>query len=552
MIKNPKIKKYFLFIFIILPLILLNPFILQFNSIQVRDYNPKKEGVKSSYVVSHSGSWLKNSNFDTTIVPWFPSISGDSSDVNASYSPGQANLEITGDQRTFSEISGTPTETDWHNVTNPLFPALPDNYGIDSYGCWANHTWIDPTDPNQSPSIHWERNVTMPVNMADYEITSASISAVYNATVTAYPGGAGSPSNNYGVEVPGDQVGSNTQYQRDYDNVRFYVLVSDLENNESYEIAWYQSIDLGKDSAGAYDSIADSFMNTVVNQTLIYYLSSLFERDNFHFKITLGIRIKCVDNWTYDRDRWDSLRIKSCNLSFTYEKKIDKFTTVSWNQIGNQITGDNVYITGANLTFKYKIDQPWPEILSPNSELIVLINNNSHSETINLNLATTTFQEAKTEGFDVEYLILKDVNISLSIELYLADDFLLNRTITVSLDDVFLEISYITVYREFLSEPEIFRLLLILALVAAAAVGTYFILYQRILKYPLAVRKVRRYRSSLNKAEAPSSSIADSGSSFNKIYNNELNKSSKYLKLKTSGEINKSNMIRKEGGEGLK
>lgn len=552
MIKNLKNKKYIPLIFIILSLVLLSPFIFKFNTIQFIYYNHGKEDVKSSYIVPGGGSWLKNSNFDTTIAPWFSSISGDSSDVNTSYSSGQANLEIIGDQRTFSEISGTPTETNWHNVTNPLFPALPDNYGIDSYGCWTNHTWIDPTDPNQSPSIHWERNVTMPVNMNDYVITSASISAVYNATVTAYPGGAETPSSNYGVEVPGDQVGPSAQYQRDYDNARFYVLISDMENNESYEIAWYQTIDLGKDSAGAYDYITDSFMNTVVNQTLIYYLSSLFERDNFHFKVTLGIRIKCVDNWNYDRDRWDSLRIKSFNLSFSYEKKIDKFTTVSWNQIGNQITGDNVYITGANLNFKYKIDQPWPEILSPNSELIVLINNNSHSETINLNLATTTFQEAKTEGFDVEYLIMKDVNISLSIELYLADEFLLNRTITVSLDDIFLEISYISVYSYFLSEPEIFRLLLILALVTAAAVGTYFILYQRILKYPLPVRKLRRYRKSLDKVEAPRSSIADSRSSFNKSYNNELDKSSKYLKLKTPGAINKSNVIRNDGGEGLK
>lgn len=533
--KSLKTKKYVPFFIIVLLLVLLSPLMSYFNTAQIAYYKNENEGVKSSYIVPGGGSWLKNSNFDTTIAPWFPRISGDSSDVNTSYSPSQANLEIIGDHRIF-EISGTPTEIDWHNVTNPLFPALPDNYGIDSNGCWANHTWIDPTDPNQSPSIHWERNVTMPVNMSDYVITSASISAVYNATVTAYPGGAFNPSENYGVETPGDQTGTPaSDYQRDYDSVRFYVLISDLDDNEKYEIAWYQSIDLGKDSAGAYDNITDSFMNPVVQETLIFYLSSLFKRDNSHFKITLGIRIKCIDNWNYDRDRWDSLRIKSCNLNFTYEKKIDKFTTVSWNQIGNQINGDNVYITGANLTFKYKTDQPWPEVLSPNSEIRMLINNNSHTETINLNLATTTFQEAKPEGFDVGYLILKAVNISLSIQLYLADEFLFNETITISLDDIFLEITYFTVYPDIgLSEPEIFRLLLILALVAGTAVGTYFILYQRIFKFPLPVRRVRKYRKTLNKVEAPRSPIAESGTLFKKTYKKQLEKSSKYLKIESA------------------
>jgi len=503
----------------------------QFNQNHLQ-YSETDKRLKSSSIVPGRRQWLDNPTFTGTIDPWVPNIEGDITDVSTSYTADQANLEIIGDRRTFSTINGTPQEEHWDNVTNPFFPALPDFYEIDEYGCEVNHTWIDPNDPIQAPSIHWERIVNMSVDMSDYQITEASISAVFNASVTTSPGGAGSPNDFYGVDSRNDVV----PQSGDYDTARFYVLLSDLADSEIYEVAWYQTVDLGQDFP-EISNITDSFMNVVVEEALIFYLTSLFDRNNYQFKITLGIRIKCIDNFNYDRDRWDSLRIKSCNLSFTYEKKINQFTSLSWNQEGNEISGDNVYITGANLTFKYKINQDWPEALSPNSEIRILLNNNSHSETINLNLATTDFQEAKSEGFNVGYLILKDVNITLSIQLYLADEFIFNDTIMVSIDDVYLDISYITVYDDFLSEPEIFRLLLILALIAGAVVGAYFILYQRIFKYPLPVRKVRKYRKTLNKSETPRTSITDSGTSFSKLYKKELNKTSKFMKASTKEEL---------------
>jgi len=506
----------------------------QFNQNQYLQYGEAGKKLKSSSIVPGGRQWLDNPTFTGTVDPWFPNIEGDTTDVSTSYTLGQANLEIIGDRRTFSEISGTPKDEDWENVTNPFFPALPDFHEIDEYGCEVSHTWIDPNDPIQAPSIHWERNISMPVDMSDYQITNASISAVFNASVTTSPGGAGSINDYYGIDSRNDPV----DQPGDYDTARFYVLLSDLENSEIYEVAWYQTVDLGQDSP-EISNITDSFMNVVVEEALIFYLTSLFDRDNHQFKITLGIRIKCIDNFNYDRDRWDSLRIKACNLSFTYEKKINQFTTLSWNQEGNEISGDNVYITGANLTFKYKIDQYWPEALSPNSEIRILLNNNSHSETINLILATTSFQDAKPEGFNVGYLILKDVNITLSIQLYLADEFLFNDTIMVSIDDVYLDISYNTVYDDFLSEPEIFRLLLILALIAGTAVGVYFILYQRIFKYPLPVRKVRKFRKTLNKSETPRTSITGSGTSFSKLYKKELSKTSKFMKVSTKEELAK-------------
>ena len=513
-------------------------------------YTENNKTIKTSPVIPGGGQWLDNSNFTGTVDPWFSSIDGDTTDVNPSYTPDQANFEVVGDERTFSEVSGVPTEADWTNITNPLFPALPSNHKIDQYGCWANHSWADPNDPLQSPSIHWERNINLPVDMNDYVITEAFVSAVFNASVTTQSGdNPGETFINLGVDTPNDPNVVTFQSAYEFDYVRFYVLVSDLDFNETYEVAWYQTVHLGQDSP-EIDSIADTFMNTVLEETLIFYLTSVLRKDGFNFKITLGMRISCADNFQYDRDYWDSLRIKSCNLTFTYEKRIDKFTSVSWNQEGSKISGNNVYITGANLRFKYKIDQPWPEALSPNSEIKILLNNNSHSETINLNLAITSFQEAKPDGFDVAYLILKDVNITLSIQLYLADDFLYNDTIRVSIDEVFLEISYITIYSELLSEPEIFLLLLILASVAGGAVATYFILYQRILKFPVPVRKVRKYKRTLNKEESPRTSISDSGTLFSKFYNKELNKTSKFLKVKISREVNESfKPLKTKGGE---
>ena len=515
-------RKFYIYFVIVLFIASLNLVILNQNLIVAE----QQTTIKTSTVIPHTDEWLVNTGFDESIDPWFYSIEGDSSDVNAAFSPGQANLEITGDQGYFSEISGTPTSDYWLNVTNPAFPSLPDFHGIDEYGCDVNHTWIDPDDPNQSPSVLWQRNITMPVNMADYEITSASISTVFNASVITSPGGAG------GIESRNDIPPQDD----DYDSARFYVLISDLEDNEKHEVAWYQTIDLGQDSGPEFSNITDSLMNTVVEEALIFYLTSLFERDNYHFKVTLGIRIKCVDNYNLDNDQWNSLRIKSCNLSFSYIKKIDQFTSVSWNQIGNNITGENLQITGANLKFKYKIDQNWPMELSPNSEIKILLNNNSHEETLKLNLATTGFQEAKQGGFNVTKLILKNINIGLSIQVYLADEFLLNRSIVISIDNVSLVISYIEIRSDILGEPEIFQLLAIIALIAGGIVTTYFVLYQRIFKYPLPVRKVRKYKKTLRATNPPKKHITSSKDAFNKLYKKELSKSAKYTKTKPGSQ----------------
>ncbi|MBY9009488.1 MAG: hypothetical protein KGD74_06450 [Candidatus Lokiarchaeota archaeon] len=503
----------------------------------------------SAEIIHDDEPWLNNSNFNSD-SHWFSSKEGDITDTEAYISNGQANFNITGDKRTFSNISGIPTSEIWENVTNPAFPILPDYYGIDQYGCEANHTWIDPTDPEQAPSVHWERIITMPVNMSDYVITSASISTIYNASVTTSPGGASSPQPYYGVDSRDDPV----DQPGDYDSARFYVLISDLGGSETYEIAWYQTVHLGQDSP-EISNITDSFMEKVVEESLIFYLTSLFERDSFHFKVILGIRIKCIDNFNYDRDRWDSLRIKSCDLNFTYEKKIDQFTKISWNQEGESLSGENIQITDANLRFRYKVDQPWPTSSSPTSEIKVLLNGNSHEETIRLSLANETFKDAKLGGFDVTTLILLNIEIQASIQIYIANEFLLNRTITISIDDVYLDISYIEITTVPLGEPEIFRLLLILAAVAGGLLGSYLILYQRIFKYPLPVRKVRKYRRTLKNSEGPKRSITTQDAAFKKVYGKEIGKSTSLLKSKSpqktaGGKIEKISEISKPDSSG--
>ncbi|GAG85787.1 unnamed protein product, partial [marine sediment metagenome] len=129
------------------------------------------------------------------------------------------------------------------------------------------------------------------------------------------------------------------------------------------------------------------------------------------------------------------------NLTFTCQKKMDKFTSVSWCQDGDKISGTNVVIKNATLNFKYKIDQNWTES-SPNSEIRILINNLLHSETIKLSTANTTFQDAKIGGFDVSSLIPINENINTTIQVYLADTFALDRKVNISIDDVYLKISY--------------------------------------------------------------------------------------------------------------
>jgi len=320
-----------------------------------------------------------------------------------------------------------------------------------------------------------------------------------------------------------------------------------LTKEKVYEVAYNQTVDLGKDSAGLTDTMPDTFMTTVSEEDLIFYLTSVLSSDFQNFTITLGVRIWCEDNWWSDRDIWDSLLIKTCNLTFTYQKKIDRFTTASWNQIGNTISGENIEITEGNLKFKYKTDPLWPVGLSPNSEIRFFINDNSLLETIKLSSATTNFEDAKTGGFDVTTLILKDINISVSIQVFIADTFALNENITISITEVYLEISY----KEFILDPDdapwFFSGIFIIALVAAVALTGFLIAYIKVWRFPVPVRKVRKYNKTLAKEKDPDLKIVTRKTAFNKNYHDELKKTDKILTgTQMDGKILKDKLLDKK------
>ena len=156
----------------------------------------------------------------------------------------------------------------------------------------------------------------------------------------------------------------------------------------------------------------------------------------------MGIDIYSEDNLQgLDTDAFTLLMIKTCDFTFTYEKKVEKYSSISLNQICNQIN-TTYQVMSAVLNFDYKINQLWPTSLSPFSELRILINDNQYAETVRLSSAATSFQEAKSGGFDVSALIVKGINLTVSIQLYLADTFGVGNNLTVSIDNIYLNITY--------------------------------------------------------------------------------------------------------------
>ncbi len=379
--------------------------------------------------------WIKNGNFSSGEYWEFTEgVLGDPEDLNATISDGEAKFKVLGDKGIFSLIADPPNETEWMNFTNPELPILPDNCTFDQNGIKIEHKWDGPTEQlENNPSIHFKQNITMLINMSDFIITSASIQTRVNATVTVSP-------INGGIEREGDSL----QYLIG-DYIRFYVLISDVKNINSYPIAEYITTNLGQDGPPAIDKLNDTYLISVPEEILISYFTSILKTDNYNFTITLGIDIYCENNLGgNDRDYWDEIRINYFKLNFTYVKKIDQFTSMTCNQEGDkpsEISNNTIVVNDAILNFKYKINDTWPST-APNSEIRILINKIPHSETVKLSNAFTIFQDAKSGGFKVKSLIDEDKDVNVSIQVYLTDEFELNRTIEISIDDVSLNITY--------------------------------------------------------------------------------------------------------------
>ena len=539
---------------ILLTIIIVSIAFPSINSLSLVNHKTDVE-IKTSETIQHLNEfWLENPTFEDPIEQaWFSTPAGDLTDVNSSTNSGYVNYEILGESGFFSNVTDTPKDTDWNEYNNTYF-ILPDGtHEINQDGCEASHEFQENTDQSRNrPSVHWRRNISMPIDMSDYIITSASLSAIVN----------GSADTN--VETPNDDlsyagVGYFATY---YDYARFYIKFSNLDYTNLYEVAYYQTVDLGTgdqtlQGTGVIDYLNDTIMTIIDEPTLIFYLTKALEADSHNFGITLGIDIYCEDNYASgDRDTFYSLLIKSANLTFTYEKKIDQLTSLSWGQEAQEINGTNVEILKSNLKFKYKINELWPVSLSPNSEIRIFINNRQHSEIIKLSNANTKFKDAKDFGFDLFELTFPYEVINFSLQVFLADEFGLDHIITISIDDVFLEISYTETIIDPnpIPEPLIFSILLIVAIIAAAGVGGYFIAYYKILRFPKSVRKVRKFRSTLKSGKNPSTSITSRKEGFGLKYKKELNKTSKHLKgapeeTKVSSSIDKLDLKKKiQGG----
>ena len=398
--------------------------------------------IKPKVSTSYSVQWLRNPTFTTSPIEltWYKTLSGDLSDLAAKDGIGQANMTVIGRSGSVQFIAGTGTYTLWKPFINPDIPLgpwgpnhNPNNIvgnGTDSAGYWASHNWDEnagATQLGQTASILWKRNVTMPVNMTDYDITSVSLRAIINATV------------NLNIDCPGDVAGIIWDY------ARFFVQISTLNRQVKFELAYNQTRYLGLGTP-ATPTMNNVVMVNVPGSLLKAYLDQVLSYDHRNFTIILGINIFCEDNYGLDIDTWTNLRIKSFNLTISYAKKINQGTTMAWNQKGNQLPKINgseqiLQVDGARLQFKYRSDRNWTAD-SPNSELHVLMNNQTYPETVKLSKATRTFQDAKAGGFDVTSYIVKDVNISVGIQVYIADIFLLNRNFTISIDDVYLWVNY--------------------------------------------------------------------------------------------------------------
>ncbi|MHA2473521.1 MAG: hypothetical protein ACXAES_09835, partial [Promethearchaeota archaeon] len=441
----------------------------------------------------YTKQWIRNSDFSLGDDSWVTSVEGDESDINASIYSEQGKFEIYGEQRSFSLVADPPLALDWSVRDNPNFPDRPDIYEFTSDGCRVSHQFDDITAV-QSPSVHWDQNISLPVNMSDYQIKSASIESIVNATVDE---------NLDRLEdyLTGDLARLAPDYVVDTysvgDYIRFYVLISDLEKNQVFEIAYFQTEQIGSSNPPGKDYLYDTYMHTVPQEILVFYLGAVLGSDNSNFTLTLGIRIHIEDNLGsyWDQDDFDELFIKSVNFTFIYEKKIDRYSSVSLNQIGASINGTNVEIRDAVLNLKFKIDDIWPESLSPNSELSIFINNYEIEKKIKLSEMNSSFQEITIEKSDIKAFILTNINISVSIRVVMADNFVLDRVFTISVDDAYLTISY-TIFREDTSPNYFIWVILIILFIVIAILGSL-----SLRSYVLVPRKLNKRNALLSRTQ---------------------------------------------------
>ena len=452
-----RIKKIrtFSLIFVIAFSFFLIPLSLNLSNTNYKHPVEQSNFIHSSAETVYNQEWLNNNDFSSQ-DEWFynQGALGDNSTTDANISGGSANYIVVGEDSSFSLTAGKANSSSWYgwgNYSNGDF-LQPDVVEINETGCYVYHFLDESEGPNSQgqthnfPSVHFRKNISLLDDMTDYEITAASLEVFFNASVDS------------NVDVYGDPVGQPIDPDDGiFDSATFYIEITDLGLSFPFRVAENKTSSLGRDSPPSL-SIPDRELNYVSESDLITALNLALEKDPNHsdFTIIMGIDIYCEDNDFPDYDLWNYLIFKSFNLTFNYERKVDQFSSISWNQKGNAISGSNIHVSDANLKFRYMIDQDWPASLSPFSEIRIIINNNLYPETVQLSSATTLWQDAKAGGFDVTNLILKDANISVSLQVFIANTFSLSENITISLDDVFLNITYVEIFADYGTESQLF------------------------------------------------------------------------------------------------
>ena len=436
---NVKRKKIHILIFLVIFSSAIIPIFPKIRK-KVNLESDHQEQIYSSGQQTLTKQWIKNPNFTfpiDSVWSWENGTLGDNSDMDGTNSSGQADFRVLGDTKTFTVVSGlinSSSSPGWETFRNGDF-LFPDHYEINASGAHTSHSWGD--DPNQAPSIHWKTNISLQIDMSDYNITSASLEIFFNASVSTNIDTALDTVDNFAIG----------------DFVTFYAQISNLDyESPVYTVAKNRTTNLGQDSSPEITNITDQELTYVSESDLITALNSAFEKDPDHsnFTLTLGIDIYSEDNEApgADNDDFESLIIKTCNLTFTVEKKIDHSTTISWNQIGDKLDSDSTIIN-ATFNFKVKTNNTWPSS-APLSEIKFYINNKSHSQGVfKLSSISNSFEYKNPNGFDVSSLISTNVDISTSIEVFLKDSFVLNETIMISITNITLNITYIDFFLNF-------------------------------------------------------------------------------------------------------
>jgi hypothetical protein len=319
--------------------------------------------------------------------------------------------------------------------------------------------------------------------MSDYFINSVKLSALVNASVDA------------NVECLNDSDEGYIDDMTNGDYVRFFILLSDINKNIEFEIASFQTKDLGCDD-GPITVLSDTYIDVIRESALAYYLTEVLKYDYYNFTLTVGIGIWCEDNILGDNDYFNDLYLKDLNLTIDYEKDIDQFTTLSLNQVSNKLKGNqNQEIKTAKLNFDYRIDSPWPKNSSL-AEMRIILNNKVYVEkTILLISIQDEFNNLNGDQ-DVRNYIQFNENVSISIELFLKDDITLNETKTIFIDNLTLYIQIGLINTGFNWIPVIFGLI-----GGIISVSGITIVYQTYWRYPPIVRKNRKLKKKIKKSK---------------------------------------------------